>query len=576
MELLVKSKRIAIWVLGILVALLLSVVPLSHPAQAQTGRTFYVAPDGNDNNPGTEAQPFRTIQKGTDSAFAGDTVLVKNGNYDTIIAQGVAIHMRRSGTANAWIRLLAYPGHRPRIVSRADTAILIDGSYIEVSGFEMAGDAQGNPQYPGNGFTTRLNAHHLRLTNNTIYGFGGGGINTGESDYLHIEGNTVYNNAWGSDLAQSGISLWRLYNSDQGTGYRNIVRRNIVFNNYNTRPFRFTGSFTDGNCIIIDSARDMGYTGRTLIENNLCFNNGARGIHVYRSDNVDVFNNTLYYNLWSPELQGDAELSSIEAGSIRFFNNIVYARPGEKVNEVWNSTNISFDNNLYYGTTNIQNRVASDIVGLDPLFVNATTNATSANFSLLSGSPAINAVQNGFFPSVDLYGISRPQGARADIGAVEVATLVTSGTLNGTVALQGRNAGSPPMSVVLSVEMIQNSTVVSTHTPTTTTGGAFTISSIPFGNYNVRVKHSQYLAVSSNAAFSAASAVATVNFGTLRAGDVNNDNRVTLADFSLLAGSINRSTGQSGFNALADLNGDGAVSLVDFSLLAGNFNQTGQ
>ncbi|MDX2139353.1 MAG: choice-of-anchor Q domain-containing protein [Chloroflexota bacterium] len=566
------------WMLCIFAAiLLLAIAPLAQPAQAQTGRTFYVAPDGNDSNPGTEAQPFRTIQRGTDSAVAGDTVLVKNGTYDTIIAQGVAIHMRVSGTANAWITLRAYPGHRPRIVSRADTAILIDGSYIEVSGFEIAGNSQGSAQFAGNGITTRLRAHHIRIISNTIYGFGGSGVNTTESDYLHIEGNTVFNNAWGSDLAQSAISLWRLTSADQSTGYRNIIRRNTVFNNYNTRPFRFTGTVTDGNCIIIDSARDTGYAGRTLVENNLCFDNGGRGVHIFRSDNVDVFNNTLFFNLRTQELEGGgSELSAIDAGNVRFFNNIVYARLNEKANEAYNSSNIVFDNNLYYGTTVIPNRVATDIVGLDPLFVNATTVATSANFTLLPGSPAINAVQNGIFPPIDLYGTIRPQGVRADIGAVEVATLATSGTLNGTVALQGRTSGSPTMSVVLSVELIQNSTVISTHTPTSTTGGAFTISSIPFGNYVVRVKHSQYLAVTSPAAFSAAGAFATVNFGTLRAGDVNNNNTVALDDFSLLSGSMNRSSGQSGFSALADLNGDGAVSLVDFSLLAGNFNQTGQ
>jgi parallel beta-helix repeat protein len=566
------------WVLCVLVAiLLLTIAPLAQPAQAQTGRTFYVAPDGNDSNPGTEAQPFRTIQRGTDSAVAGDTVLVKNGTYDTIIAQGVAIHMRVSGTANAWITLRAYPGHRPRIVSRADTAILIDGSYVEVSGFEIAGNSQGNPQFAGNGITTRLRAHHIRIISNTIYGFGGGGVNSTESDYLHIEGNTIFNNAWGSDLAQSGISLWRLTSADQSTGYRSIIRRNTVFNNYNTRPFRFTGTVTDGNCIIIDSARDTGYTGRTLIENNLCFDNGGRGVHVFRSDNVDGFNNTLYFNLRTPELEGGgSELSAIDAGNVRYFNNIVYARPNKKANEVYNSSNVVFDNNLYYGTTVIPNRVATDIVGFDPLFVNATTVATSANFSLLPSSPAINAVQNGIFPPIDLYGTIRPQGVRADIGAIEVATLATSGTLNGTVALQGRSSGTTAMSVVLTVELIQNSSVVSTYTPTTTNGGAFTISSIPFGNYLVRVKHSQYLAVSSPAAFSSSAAFATVNFGTLRAGDVDNNNQVTLADFSALSATMNLRSGQPGFNALGDLNGDGGVSLVDFSLLASNFNQTGQ
>ena len=46
------------------------------------GATYYVAGDGNDNNPGTEAQPWRNIQRAVNVMQPGDTVLVKNGLYD--------------------------------------------------------------------------------------------------------------------------------------------------------------------------------------------------------------------------------------------------------------------------------------------------------------------------------------------------------------------------------------------------------------------------------------------------------------------------------------------------------------
>jgi hypothetical protein len=63
--------------------------------------------------------------------------------------------------------------------------------------------------------------------------------------------------------------------------------------------------------------------------------------------------------------------------------------------------------------------------------------------------------------------------------------------------------------------------------------------------------------------------------GPLRLGDVNNDNLVSLADFSLLANAYNTATGDSGYSSSTDLNGDGQVSLMDFSLLAGNYQQAG-
>jgi len=57
---------------------------------------------------------------------------------------------------------------------------------------------------------------------------------------------------------------------------------------------------------------------------------------------------------------------------------------------------------------------------------------------------------------------------------------------------------------------------------------------------------------------------------TLRNGDINGDNKVDLADFSLLrTGFGTSSTGP------ADLNGDGLVNLADFSILRSNFGQSG-
>jgi hypothetical protein len=47
------------------------------------GTTYYVATNGNDSYPGTEAQPFKTIQKGINSLTQdGDVLRIKSGTYD--------------------------------------------------------------------------------------------------------------------------------------------------------------------------------------------------------------------------------------------------------------------------------------------------------------------------------------------------------------------------------------------------------------------------------------------------------------------------------------------------------------
>lgn len=71
----------------ILTAILLAPLPGLRAA------TYFVAPSGADSNPGTEAQPFRTIQKAADVVAAGDTVRVRAGVY----AESVTIKI--SGTA---------------------------------------------------------------------------------------------------------------------------------------------------------------------------------------------------------------------------------------------------------------------------------------------------------------------------------------------------------------------------------------------------------------------------------------------------------------------------------------------
>jgi hypothetical protein len=72
---------------------------------AIAGQTYYVGTGGSDSNPGTQAQPFATIQRGLTAAQAGDSVNLLSGVYRNQNPGFV-----RSGTANAPITLQAAPG----------------------------------------------------------------------------------------------------------------------------------------------------------------------------------------------------------------------------------------------------------------------------------------------------------------------------------------------------------------------------------------------------------------------------------------------------------------------------------
>ena len=112
-------------------------------------------------------------------------------------------------------------------------------------------------------------------------------------------------------------------------------------------------------------------------------------------------------------------------------------------------------------------------------------------------------------------------------------------------------------------------------TATTSTSGSFTVAGVPAGTFDVEVKQAQALSRrASNVAFITNTATSQ-SFGTLFTGDVNNDNAVTIVDFSILRTSLGLSAGQAGYDERADLNGNTTVDILDFSLLRSNFGLAG-
>ena len=63
--------------------------------------------------------------------------------------------------------------------------------------------------------------------------------------------------------------------------------------------------------------------------------------------------------------------------------------------------------------------------------------------------------------------------------------------------------------------------------------------------------------------------------GTMRAGDVNDDNLVDSTDFTLLRARFGQACGSPTYDSRADFSSDCLVDITDFTLQRGNFGQSG-
>jgi hypothetical protein len=397
--------------------------------------TYYVSTNtGSNSNNGTSVtSALQTMQAAANLTKPGDTVIVESGTY-TSASGGAVLSINISGTAAAPITYEAAPGATAIIsVSSSNSAgINVDASYINVDGFQVQGDAQSltlaQAESQGADNATTANGinigyyedptivSHVQVLNDTVSYMPGGGIQAGYADYVTVKGNTVYGNANYSTYGESGISIYGSQNSDNSTAIKNFILDNTVYDNKELVPENGTGAITDGEGIIIDDnsnsqTNGVQYTGGTLVENNVVYDNGSEGIQVGNSSNVDVLYNTTYENGQSGV--NPYEIAAVYSPNAVIENNIMYANTGARTEAVYDSPDATWNyNDLYNGSTSVTN--GANTVTANPLFVNAA----AGNFATTSGSPAIGAANSAYPAATDITGASRP-ATGAEMGAYQ-------------------------------------------------------------------------------------------------------------------------------------------------------------
>jgi hypothetical protein len=449
---------------------------------------YYVDTGGSDESgDGSAGNPWATITYALDHVLDGSVILVRPGTYIG--------RVRLRGSFAQGVTVRSEVPYQARLRHDGTVLTCFYGQGITLEGFDVAHsgpsasalviqiqDLRGEPG--GDDIVSRIvlrdNVLHDSYDNDILKINNGAGQITVEGNMFynqegsdeHIDVNSVtdviiQDNVFFNDFAGSGRSNDNDTSSyivikdsnagdDTNLGSERItVRRNVFLNWQGSTGQGFVRAGEDGQSF--REARDV------LVENNLMLGNSANKIrapfqmmNVY---SVTVRANTVVGDM--PALEFGTRIFTYGTNpplndGIHLHNNI-WADPtgtmGDTFNRGNNTTNLTFDNNLFWNAgnpfpTSSESIIevsddASRVVG-DPLlgdqsnlvlprwdpgsgqFADGSTSIRGAFVrltvrygSLPANSPALDAADPAQAPAEDILGRGRPIGAAPDIGAYE-------------------------------------------------------------------------------------------------------------------------------------------------------------
>ncbi len=345
-----------------------SKLPPALPRAARV--THYVSPEGDDANPGTSEQPWRTIQQALDTLGPGEQVLVTGGTYVE------DLEMSRSGTAEAPITVTAQLGETVVLQPASEDGDTYpvrfsDGAaYVRLQGFVIEGadgTSSTNVYFEGD-------AHDIELAGNEIrFSQDQGVFSERTTSNLAIIGNRIHDNGRGHVAGQHQSHGMYI----EGRGH--LIANNVVYDHPEGFGIQLYPALEDA-----------------IVVNNTIVRSGHSGIVIGGSDGVEgivVRNNIVAANAdYGISMDDSCPTDSIVD------TNLARGNDGGGVEGGCEGVDTSGKN-----------------FAADPMFVDAERD----RFDLQRGSPAADRARAPWAPFTDLRGRPRPAGAGADIGAYE-------------------------------------------------------------------------------------------------------------------------------------------------------------
>jgi hypothetical protein len=299
------------------------------------GRSFYVAANGSDANPGTLVEPLKTIQKAASAVKAGDTVYVKGGTYHETVIIPV------SGTKNNYITFRSHNSDAVLI----NGGFVIDGiSFVRIKGFII--------DNPTTGILISNDADGVIVEDNNITNSGSNSNSAIRIDYgsqnTLVQRNTLTINNPAGIEDKDGVYWWK-------AGGGHVFKENILtgspWDGFGGGPedldttandYDFYGNEISG--VLDDGIQPDGGNINTRVWNNIIHNSfsGVSLCPVLKGP-AYVFRNLVYDLRYrsSPGDDGAIKLGDGSFGRLYFYHNTLV---GTNQNDSLFATNAGLGN----------------------------------------------------------------------------------------------------------------------------------------------------------------------------------------------------------------------------------------
>jgi len=184
-------------------------------------RAIFVAPGGNDSNPGTRTAPRRTIQAGIAAAAPGRlSVYIAAGTYAESITLAPGVSLYGGYTAGTWSRnatnVTTIQGGTTAVFARVNEPVVLQRLTIIASDATTAGQSSYGVRIAGSGATVTLQRCTVRAgrgANGTAGDTGGVGASGGSAS-----GRSPGSSSCGANGGTGGASVTGVSDGNPGTG----------------------------------------------------------------------------------------------------------------------------------------------------------------------------------------------------------------------------------------------------------------------------------------------------------------------------------------------------------------------